>query len=172
MGFTLWRCLQAKFLSQLEANLWLVSSFWKLFFPFDWNLSGEYRQPIAQVGGGGLNLLTEVRPVELAHCLRPRLPIHIKHAPLVHDQLWIDEPWHVIFVSSKRRVLCTSQDSCYVRKYMHNIDSWEVLRICKATTPSNQIMKHHQTFPNTTLMQHVVTMFNYLLFRICSCCMT
>ena len=51
MGFTLWCCLQAKFNFVFESNFWLVSSFWKLLFPFDWDLYGEYRQPIAQVGG-------------------------------------------------------------------------------------------------------------------------
>ena len=29
----------------------MVCSFWKLLFPFDWDLRGEYRQPIAQAGG-------------------------------------------------------------------------------------------------------------------------
>ena len=51
MGFTLWCCLQAKFNFVFESNFWLVSSFWKLLFPFDWDFCGEYRQPIAQVGG-------------------------------------------------------------------------------------------------------------------------
>ena len=51
MGFTLWCCLEAKFNFEFETSFWLVSSFWRLLFPFDWDLCGEYRQPIAQVGG-------------------------------------------------------------------------------------------------------------------------
>ena len=42
--------LSAKFNFEFETYFWLVSSFWKLLFPFDWDLCGEYRQPIAQVG--------------------------------------------------------------------------------------------------------------------------
>ena len=29
---------------EFESNFWLISSFWKLLFPFDRNLCGEYRQ--------------------------------------------------------------------------------------------------------------------------------
>ena len=40
MDFTLWCCLYAKFNYEFESNFWLVSLFWKLLFPFDWDLCG------------------------------------------------------------------------------------------------------------------------------------
>ena len=41
--------LEIKF-TLLYFTLLYFTSFWRLLFPFDWGLCGEYRQPIAQVG--------------------------------------------------------------------------------------------------------------------------
>ena len=43
--------LYANFDFKFESNFWLVSYFWKLLFSFDWDICGEYRQPITQECG-------------------------------------------------------------------------------------------------------------------------
>ena len=114
MGFTFWCCLLPEFNFAFVSNFWLASSLWKLLFsirlgPLRW-------VPTALCAGRrGLNLLTAVRPVELAQWKNPE-----KHR-------WMD------LVDPKRKGI--SKVNHCVNMYYYSTATWSSQRLIPPTTP-------------------------------------
>ena len=125
MGFTLWCCLWPKFDFENESNFWLVSLFWKFRFPFDWELCDEYRRARHCADRRDLNLLTAVRPVELAILVTRK------------------DDWWMIFISENHWRIASQETKKIIIHSIHILCHYLHATLCSEHTDGMKIVIDH-----------------------------